>query len=78
MGPQAHSKLLWKANNMKVRTGIMAGQGLGDAVADFTQLTGLNRLAETYEQITGNDCGCDARQEKLNQLFSLNLLNPEA
>lgn len=63
---------------MKVRTGILAGQGLGDAVADFTQLTGLNHLAETYEQITGKDCGCAARQEKLNQLFSLNLLNREA
>ena len=60
---------------MKIRTGIVAGQGLGDAVADFTQLTGVNRLAEAYEQISGKECGCKERQEKLNQLFSLNLAN---
>lgn len=56
---------------MKVRTAITAGQGMGDAVADLAQLTGMNRLAAAYEQITGKDCGCEARQEKLNQLFSL-------
>jgi hypothetical protein len=56
---------------MKVRTSIVAGQGMGDAVADLAQLTGMSRLAETYEQITGKDCGCEARQEKLNQLLSL-------
>lgn len=61
---------------MKIRTGIVAGQGMGDAVADIAQLTGVNRLAEAYEQITGKDCGCKDRQEKLNQLFSLNLTNP--
>jgi hypothetical protein len=56
---------------MKIRSGITAGQGLGDAVADVAKLTGMNRLAETYTQITGKDCGCKARQEKLNQLFPL-------
>lgn len=55
---------------MKVRTNLKAGaQGLGDRVAEFTRLTGLDRLAHKYEDLTGKDCGCDARREKLNQLF---------
>jgi hypothetical protein len=53
---------------VKVRTNIIAGQGLGDAVADLTHLTGIDRLAQTYEQITGKDCGCQARQQALNRL----------
>jgi hypothetical protein len=54
---------------MKVRTGLIAGGGLGDTVADLTHLTGMDALAKTYTQLTGNDCGCAQRQEKLNQLF---------
>jgi hypothetical protein len=53
---------------MKTRTAIRAGEGLGDAVASLTHLTGMDRLAKTYEGVTGKPCGCDARQEKLNQL----------
>jgi len=54
---------------MIVRTGILSGQGLGDTVADFTHITGLDQLAEYYEQLTGKSCGCDDRREYLNQLF---------
>ena len=54
---------------MRVRTNITAGQGLGDAVADMTQLTGIDQLADVYEQVTGKDCGCSKRQEQLNELF---------
>jgi hypothetical protein len=53
---------------MKVRTDLKAGQGLGDAVAELTQKTGLDRLALGYTQLTGKDCGCKGRQAKLNQL----------
>ena len=59
---------------MKVRTGIKAGRGLGDTVADFTHVTGIDKLAKTYEQVTGKPCGCAERQEKLNNL-SLPKLN---
>jgi hypothetical protein len=54
---------------MKVRTNLKAGQGLGDTVADFTHVTGLDQFAKAYTQVTGKDCGCDARREKLNALF---------
>ena len=53
---------------MKVRIGIKAGQGLGDTVVDLTHLTGIDQLAKAYEQVTGKPCGCDQRQEKLNNL----------
>ncbi len=61
---------------MKVRTNIRAGQGLGDAVADLTHLTGLDGLAHSYEQVTGKDCGCKARQQKLNQIFPYDVTKP--
>lgn len=54
---------------MKVRTGLKAGaNGLGDVVADVTNITGVDRLAKLYEELTGKPCGCDERREKLNQL----------
>ncbi|MEZ4735531.1 MAG: hypothetical protein R3E79_51220 [Caldilineaceae bacterium] len=51
-----------------VRTGLRAGRPLGDVVADFTHATGLDRIANAYSAITGQDCGCDRRQEALNNL----------
>ena len=53
---------------MNVQTGIRAGVGLGDYVADLAHLTGMDRLAETYESVSGKPCGCEQRQEKLNSL----------
>lgn len=54
---------------MKVRTGVKAGaSGLGDVVAEVTNITGIDRLAKLYEELTGKPCGCDERREKLNQL----------
>jgi len=57
--------------NMKIRTNLLSGQGMGDTVANLAQLTGLNKIAQTYEQVTGKSCGCQARQDKLNSLFQL-------
>jgi hypothetical protein len=54
---------------MKVRTGIEAGKGLGDVVADIIQATGLDVLATEYTRLTGQSCGCQERQEALNNLF---------
>jgi len=60
---------------MKVKTNLHAGAGLGDTVADLTHLTGMDRLAKIYEQCTGKSCGCDQRQQVLNQLVHLPSLN---
>ena len=57
---------------MKVKTGLKAGaSGLGDVVADVTYVTGVDRLAKLYEELTGKPCGCDERRQKLNQLVPL-------
>ena len=56
---------------MYVRTGINSGDGLGDVVADVIHLTGLDKLAHFYEQVSGKSCGCIDRQERLNQIFPL-------
>ena len=68
---------------MKLRTGLLAGQtpgpnqsavvpqGLGDAVASFTKVTGIDQLSNAYEDFTGKSCGCDARRRKLNMLFPI-------
>lgn len=54
---------------MHVKTGLKAGAGLGDAVANVTRVTGIDRLAKLYEDVTGKPCGCAERQEKLNQVY---------
>lgn len=53
---------------MNVRAGVRAGAGLGDYIADIAHLTGMDRLAKTYENVSGKSCGCEQRQEKLNSL----------
>ncbi len=45
-------------------------KGLGDTIAKFTKATGLDKAAEDIAKAFGEeDCGCDRRREKLNQLF---------
>jgi hypothetical protein len=45
-------------------------QGLGDTVAKFTHLTGINKAVETIVKIAGKeDCGCNKRREILNEIF---------
>ena len=43
--------------------------GLGDTVAKFTKATGIKKIVEVFNSVTGSDCNCDERQEKLNKLF---------
>ena len=40
-------------------------KGLGDTVAAITKATGIQMLVKS---IFGENCGCDARQEKLNKM----------
>lgn len=48
------------------KTRTQKAQGLGDTVAKLTQATGIDKLVKF---IAGEDCGCDERQAKLNELF---------
>jgi hypothetical protein len=45
----------------------MPSKGLGDDIKKITVATGLDQLAKRIAQILDEDCGCDARQEWLNE-----------
>jgi hypothetical protein len=42
-------------------------KGLGDDIKKITAATGLDQLAKRIAQILDEDCGCDDRQEWLNE-----------
>ena len=45
-------------------------QGLGDTIAKVTNALGIDKLAEEVAQAMGKeDCGCNKRRRKLNDLF---------
>ena len=50
----------------KIRTPKKKAEGLGDTIEQITEATGIKKLVKF---IAGDDCGCDARKEKLNALF---------
>jgi hypothetical protein len=60
---------------MKVRTEIKVGSGLGDTIEDIIHISGLDRFAKFYTQISGNDCGCQKRKKSLNQIQFPNFKN---
>jgi hypothetical protein len=53
---------IWKANYEK------ESKGLGDSVEKITKATGIKKVVEKFTP-EGKDCGCDKRQERLNELF---------
>jgi hypothetical protein len=44
-------------------------KGLGDTIEAITEATGIKKVVEVISEVTGVDCNCDARKEKLNKLF---------
>ena len=45
----------------------MQSKGLGDDIKKLTSATGLDQLAKRIAQILDEDCGCDERQDWLNE-----------
>ena len=43
--------------------------GLGDTIEKLTTATGIKAAVDMFTKVTGVDCNCDARQDKLNKLF---------
>jgi len=60
------SKKTTKTTRTKTTT---KSKGLGDDIEKITKATGIKKLVDTFAEVTGIDCGCDARKEKLNKLF---------
>jgi len=50
----------WKKNHAN------ASEGLGDTVEKITKATGIKKAVKF---IAGEDCGCDERKQKLNEMF---------
>ena len=49
-------------------------KGLGDTIAKFTEVTGIDKVVKTVASTIGiEDCGCKARQEMLNKLIPYNV-----
>jgi hypothetical protein len=47
-------------------------QGLGDTIEAITEVTGIKALVKF---IAGDDCGCEERKTKLNELFPYKVTN---
>lgn len=53
-------------NENKTKMARRKSVGLGDTIEKITTATGIKAAVKF---IAGEDCGCDERKEKLNQLF---------
>ncbi len=52
---------------------IKKAKGLGDTIAQITNLFGIDILADKIAKLFGKeDCGCDRRRRKLNKLLPYN------
>ena len=51
------------------KTRVKKSVGLGDTIDKITKTTGIKAVVEKVSELTGWDCGCDARKETLNRLF---------
>tara|TARA_R100001015_G_C4604256_1_gene159252 strand:+ start:1011 stop:1208 length:198 start_codon:yes stop_codon:yes gene_type:complete len=47
-------------------------RGLGDTVARFTKATGIRKAVDVISDGLNIPCGCEARQEALNNLVPYN------
>ena len=52
---------------------MSASRGLGDDIKKITAATGLDQLAKQIARILDEDCGCDDRQEWMNEKKKCNL-----
>jgi len=47
-------------------------EGFGDTVAKLAHAVGADKIADSWSEATGKDCGCKKRQETLNKMFPYN------
>lgn len=60
-----------KRTRKRINPGVepKKSSGLGDTIEQITTATGIKAAVDWFSEQTGIDCGCDARKEKLNQIF---------
>ena len=47
-------------------------KGLGDSIEKITKATGIKKVVNAVNKITGKDSGCGKRKKNLNRLFPYN------
>jgi len=47
-------------------------KGLGDTIEKITTATGIKKVVDAVNKVTGKDCGCNKRKNQLNRLFPYN------
>lgn len=54
----------------RTRESVLAerSRGVGDTIAKYMPPV-IKKVAELYTEVTGNDCGCQKRQDALNEMF---------
>ena len=55
------AEVYFKSKSMKKKS-----RGLGDTIEKITEATGIKKLVKL---VAGEDCGCEERKQKLNDLF---------
>lgn len=58
-----------RTRKRKAVTPAKEAPGVGDMVEKVTKATGIKNAVEIFSLITGADCGCEERKEKLNAMF---------
>jgi hypothetical protein len=48
---------------------VKKSRGFGDTIEKFTTKTGIKAVVDKISEVTGVDCGCQARRDKLNELI---------
>lgn len=61
----------------KVTNTKNAKKGVGDLLEIVTERTGIKRAVELFSELTGVDCGCEERKQKLNNLFARHSHKPK-
>tara|TARA_R100000773_G_scaffold38882_1_gene34124 strand:+ start:199 stop:558 length:360 start_codon:yes stop_codon:yes gene_type:complete len=51
---------------------MVKSKGLGDTIEKITKATGIKKVVDKISDVTGLDCGCEERKQKLNSLFPYN------
>ena len=57
------------AKNPTKRGRPRKSEGLGDTIEQITTATGIKAAVDWFSEATGIDCGCEARKQKLNEIF---------
>jgi len=51
---------------------VKKSKGLGDTIEKITKATGIKKVVNKVNEITGKDCGCNKRRDSLNRFFPYN------